>query len=357
MSAKTADKTCQGTEACKETCQGKEGCQKGMESASKYKTFNPKIVMIGSGNIGGVLGMMAGLQKMSNNIVMLDIFEGLPKGKALDMAQAAACQGVNCNYSGFLLKDQCEGLRDADVCIVTAGYPRLPGMTRDELLGKNAKVISDVAKDVASLCPNAFVVCITNPLDVMVNLFRKVSGLPASRVVGMAGVLDTSRFRYFLAQELGVSPLDVHSLVLGGHGDDMVPLRSMTSVNGIPLANLVKMGMITDEKIEAVIERTKVGGGEIVKYLEKGSAFVAPAISALSMVESYLRDEKRILPCCAYLQGEYGMNDIYGGVPVIIGAQGVERVLEVPLTDAERGMFEKSMDSVRELNKACPFMA
>lgn len=315
--------------------------------------FNPKIALLGSGMIGGTLGLLAGLKKLSSNIVMLDVVDGMPMGKALDMSQAMTAEGVSCHYSGCSdISKTSEGLKGADVVIVTAGFPRKDGMSRDDLLSKNAQVITNVAEAIKSQCPSAFVVCITNPLDVMVSLLQKVSGLPPSRVVGMAGILDSSRFRYFLADALKVSPRDVSTMVLGGHGDDMVPLKSFTSVNGIPLSSIIKMGWITEEKVDQIVQRTRVGGGEIVGLLKMGSAFVAPATSALQMVEAYLRDEKRLLPCCAHLNGEYGLKGTYGGVPCIVGANGVERIIEIPLEGAEKDMFQKSMQSVQALREA-----
>lgn len=318
------------------------------------KTFNPKIALVGSGQIGGTLALLAGLKGLSSNIVMLDVVEDMPFGKALDLSQAFTADGRNVSVRASNdLSASSEGLDGADVVIVTAGVPRKPGMSRDDLLGINSKIISGVGAALKAKCPEAFVICITNPLDVMVSLLQKASGLPAERVVGMAGILDSSRFRYFLADALKVAPQDVHTMVLGGHGDDMVPLKSYTSISGIPLRTLIEMGEISEEKVDEIIQRTRVGGGEIVKLLKMGSAFVAPAASALNMVTSYLKDEKRVLPCCAQLSGQYGASGVYAGVPVVIGSSGVEKVLQVPLDKSEKEMFEKSLNSVNELRDAC----
>lgn len=314
------------------------------------KQFNPKIVMIGSGQIGGMLALLSGLKRLSSNIVMLDVIDGVPQGKSLDTAQAFACEGVTCQVAGSAdLSAKSEGLHDADVVIVTAGFPRKPGMSREELLLKNAEVISNVGVAIKTQCPGAFVVCITNPLDAMVAKLQEVSGLPAQRVVGMAGILDTSRFRHFLGEALGVSPRDINSLVLGGHGDAMVPLVECTSVAGVPLTKLIESKMISQAKVDEVVQRTRMGGGEIVNLLKTGSAFIAPASSALQMVESYLKDEKRMLPCCAQMQGEYGYKNLYGGVPVIIGKGGVEKILELPLSKSSMDDFHTSMKKCEDL--------
>ncbi|MDN5249706.1 MAG: malate dehydrogenase [Alphaproteobacteria bacterium] len=314
------------------------------------KQFNPKIALVGSGQIGGMLALLAGLKKLSNNIVLLDVIDGVPQGKALDTAQAFACEGLTCKTCGSAdLSASSEGLKDADVVIVTAGFPRKPGMSRDELLLKNASVIGNVGLAVKSQCPGAFVVCITNPLDAMVAKLQETSGLPAKRVVGMAGILDTSRFRTFLGEALGVSPRDVHSMVLGGHGDAMVPLVECTSIAGIPLQKLIETNVISQSKVDEIVQRTRLGGGEIVDLLKTGSAFIAPASSALQMVESYLRDEKRLLPCCAQMQGEYGFKNLYGGVPVIIGKEGVEKIVQIPFSKNSTEEFNASMKKCQDL--------
>ncbi|EZG87449.1 malate dehydrogenase [Gregarina niphandrodes] len=316
--------------------------------------FSPKIALVGSGMIGGTVGLLSGLSSLSNNIVFLDVVEGMPAGKALDLAQATTCQDIQCTSTGCSdLSENSEGLKDADIVIVTAGFPRKPGMSRDDLLSKNAEVISNVGRAIGKQCPKAFVICITNPLDVMVSLLQKVSGLPTNRVVGMAGLLDSSRFRYFLAEALKVSVKDVHTMVLGGHGDAMVPVLSATSVNGIPLFTIIEMGMITQKQVDDIVERTRQGGGEIVALLKMGSAFVAPAVCALSMVQAYLRNERRIIPCCAYIDGKYGLKATYGGVPCIIGSNGVEEVLDLKLAGQEKEMFIKSMKDVEDLRANC----
>eukprot|EP01053_Blabericola_migrator_P006420 Blabericola_migrator_1__6419@NODE_3237_length_1923_cov_351_242996_g2028_i0_p1_GENE_NODE_3237_length_1923_cov_351_242996_g2028_i0NODE_3237_length_1923_cov_351_242996_g2028_i0_p1_ORF_typecomplete_len328_score64_44Ldh_1_C/PF02866_18/8_9e42Ldh_1_N/PF00056_23/1_7e40Ldh_1_N/PF00056_23/6_5e03Glyco_hydro_4/PF02056_16/0_02Glyco_hydro_4/PF02056_16/0_00067UDPG_MGDP_dh_N/PF03721_14/0_014AlaDh_PNT_C/PF01262_21/0_069Glyco_hydro_3_C/PF01915_22/0_26Glyco_hydro_3_C/PF01915_22/1_9e03_NODE_3237_length_1923_cov_351 len=317
-------------------------------------SFNPKIALVGAGQIGGMLAVLSGLKKLSSNIVLLDVVPDMPKGKALDLSQAMAAEGISVAVDASSdLSEGSPALKDSDIVIVTAGFPRKPGMSRDDLLLKNAEVVSNVGRAIGTQCPNAFVVCITNPLDVMVGVLQKASGLPPHRVVGMAGILDTSRFRYFLAQELGVSTRDIQAMVLGGHGDDMVPLRNYTSVAGVPLMTLIKMGRISEARVAEIVQRTRMGGGEIVGLLKMGSAFVAPASSAIAMVEAYLRDEKRILPCCAYLNGEYNVSGMYGGVPVVIGAGGVEQILELPLEADEKNAFERSMAAVAELREVC----
>eukprot|EP01037_Dinobryon_pediforme_P002337 gene2337-2376_t len=275
-----------------------------------------KIALIGSGQIGGTLALLAGIKELGD-IVLFDIAEGVPQGKALDIAEASPVEGFDANMSGA---NSYEGIAGADVIIVTAGVPRKAGMSRDDLLSINLKVMDSVGKGIAEHAPNAFVICITNPLDAMVWALRKSSGLPANKVVGMAGVLDSARFRYFLSQEFNVSVEDVTAFVLGGHGDDMVPSLRYSTVAGIPLTDLVKMGWTTQPKLDAIIERTRKGGGEIVNLLKTGSAFYAPASSAISMAESYLKDKRRVLPCAAELNGEYGVNGLYVGVPVIIGS-------------------------------------
>ena len=308
-----------------------------------------KIALIGSGQIGGTLALLAGIKELGD-IVLFDIAEGVPQGKALDIAEASPVEGFDANMSGA---NSYEGIAGADVIIVTAGVPRKPGMSRDDLLGINLKVMDSVGKGIAEYAPNAFVICITNPLDAMVWALQKSSGLPAHKVVGMAGVLDSARFRYFLSQEFNVSVEDVTAFVLGGHGDDMVPSLRYSTVAGIPLTDLVKMGWTTQTKLDAIIERTRKGGGEIVNLLKTGSAFYAPASSAIAMAESYLKDKRRVLPCAAELNGEYGVKGVYVGVPVIIGANGVEKVVEVALDADEAAMFAKSVASVQSLVEAC----
>ena len=283
-------------------------------------------------------------------MVMFDIAEGLPQGKGLDIAESSPVEGFDANYKGTQSYADLEG---CDVVIVTAGVPRKPGMSRDDLLGINLKVMEAVGTGIKQYCPKAFVVCITNPLDAMVWALQKFSGLSSKKIVGMAGVLDSARFRFFLSQEFGVSVQDVSAFVLGGHGDDMVPLVRYSTIAGIPLPDLVKMGWTTQAKIDAVVERTRKGGGEIVNLLKTGSAFYAPAASAISMAESYLRDKKRVLPCATFLDGQYGQKGLFLGVPVVIGAGGVERVVEIALNGEEKAMFEKSVASVKGLIDAC----
>jgi malate dehydrogenase len=304
-----------------------------------------KIALVGAGNIGGTLAHLIGLKELGD-VVLFDVFPGVAAGKALDIMQSGPVDGFDSHMVGAGDYAAIEG---ADVVIVTAGFPRMPGMTRDDLLTKNAGVITQVAEGIKKYAPNAFVICITNPLDVMVWVLQQKSGLPANKVVGMAGVLDSARFRLFLAQEFGVSVEDVTAFVLGGHGDTMVPLTRYSTVAGVPVPDLVKMGWTTQEKIDAIVARTANGGGEIVKLLEKGSAFYAPAASAIAMAESYLLDKKRVLPSAVLLNGEYGQKDFYVGVPVVIGAGGVERVLEVQFTPEEKAAFDKSCDAVKKL--------
>ncbi len=304
-----------------------------------------KIALVGAGNIGGTLAHLIGLKELGD-VVLFDVFPGVAAGKALDIMQSGPVDGFDSNMVGT---GDYAAIAGADVVIVTAGFPRMPGMSRDDLLVKNAGVISQVAEGIKTYAPNAFVICITNPLDVMVWVLQQKSGLPPERVVGMAGVLDSARFRLFLAQEFGVSVEDVTAFVLGGHGDTMVPLTRYSTVAGVPVPDLVKMGWTTQEKIDAIVTRTANGGGEIVKLLEKGSAFYAPAASAIAMAESYLLDKKRVLPCAVLLNGEYGQNGFYVGVPVVIGAKGVERVLEVQFTPEEKAAFDKSCDAVKKL--------
>jgi malate dehydrogenase len=304
-----------------------------------------KIALIGAGQIGGTLAHLASLKELGD-IVLFDIVGGVPRGKALDLAQAGPISGSDSQVSGG---DDYSIIEGADVVIVTAGVPRQPGMSRDDLLTVNLNVITKVGEGIKRYAPNAFVICITNPLDVIVWALQKCSGLPTNRVVGMAGALDSSRFRYFLAQEFNVSVEDVSAFVLGGHGDEMVPSIRYSSVAGVPLPDMIEMGWTTQERIDAIVDRTRKGGGEIVGLLKTGSAFYAPATSAIAMAESYLKDKRRVLPCAAYLSGQYGVDGLYVGVPVVIGAGGVERVLEIKLDASEKEMFEKSVASVRSL--------
>ena len=312
-----------------------------------------KIALIGSGQIGGTLAHLIGLKELGD-VVMFDIMEGIPQGKSLDIAESSPVEGFDAKFAGT---NSYEAIEGADVCIVTAGVPRKPGMSRDDLLGINLKVMEQVGAGIKKYAPNAFVICITNPLDAMVWALQKSCGLPKNMVVGMAGVLDSARFRYFLADEFNVSVEDVSAMTLGGHGDDMVPLVRYSTVAGIPLPDLVKMGWTTQARIDAIVERTRNGGAEIVNLLKTGSAFYAPASSAIAMAESYLKDKKRVLPCAAYLNGEYGVKDLYVGVPVVIGAKGVERVMELEFNGAEREMFDKSVTAVRTLVDACTKIA
>jgi malate dehydrogenase len=304
-----------------------------------------KIALIGGGNIGGTLALLAGLKDLGD-IVIFDINEGLPQGKSLDIAQLSAIEGFDSSLSGT---QSYEGIAGADVIIVTAGVARKPGMSRDDLIGINSGVMKTVGEGIKKNAPNAFVIVITNPLDAMVWVLQQASGLPANKVVGMAGVLDSARFRYFLAEEFGVSVEDVTAFVLGGHGDTMVPLSRYSTVAGIPLPDLVQMGWTTQEKLDKIIQRTRDGGAEIVALLKTGSAFYAPAAAAIVMAESYLKDKKRILPCAAHLSGQYGIDDLYVGVPVVIGAGGVEKIVEIKLNSEEKALFDKSVDAVRSL--------
>jgi malate dehydrogenase len=307
-----------------------------------------KIALIGAGQIGGTLAHLASLKELGD-VVLFDILGGVPQGKALDLAQAGPISGSDSKLKG---SDDYALIEGADVVIVTAGVPRQPGMSRDDLLSVNLGVTAKVAAGIKKYAPNAFVICVTNPLDVIVWALQKISGLPPHRVVGMAGVLDTARFRCFLAEELNVSVQDVSAFVLGGHGDDMVPSIRYSSVAGVPLPDVIAMGWTTKERIDAIVDRTRKGGGEIVGLLKTGSAFYAPASAAISMAESYLKDKRRVLPCAAHLAGEYGVAGLYVGVPVVIGARGVEKVLEIKLDENERAMFEKSVASVRSLIEA-----
>jgi malate dehydrogenase len=308
-----------------------------------------KIALIGAGQIGGTLAHLIGLKELGD-VVLFDIAEGIPQGKALDIAQSTPIEGNDTRYLGA---NSYEAMNGSDVCIVTAGVPRKPGMSRDDLLGINLKVMEQVGSGIKKYCPGAFIICITNPLDAMVWALQKYCGLPKHMVVGMAGVLDSARFRYFLADDFNVSVEDVTAFVLGGHGDSMVPLPRYSAVAGIPIPDLIRMGWTSQTRIDEIVDRTRNGGAEIVNLLKTGSAFYAPASSAIAMAESFLRDKKRVLPCAAYLNGEYGVKDLYVGVPVVIGAKGVERVVEIELNGAERGMFERSVDSVRGLVDAC----
>ena len=308
-----------------------------------------KIALIGAGNIGGTLAHLIGLKELGD-VVLFDVFPGVAAGKALDLMQSGPVDGFDSAMAGA---GDYAAIAGSDVVIITAGFPRMPGMSRDDLVSKNAGVIAQVAEGVKTHCPNAFVIVITNPLDAMVWVFQQKSGLPPHKVVGMAGVLDSSRFRLFLAHEFNVSVEDVTAFVLGGHGDTMVPLTRYSTVAGIPVPDLIKMGWTTQEKIDAIVARTANGGGEIVKLLEKGSAFYAPAASAIAMAEAYLKDKKRVLPCAAWLTGQYGVKDLYVGVPVVIGEGGVERIVEIDLAPAEKAAFDKSCGAVQELLDAC----
>jgi malate dehydrogenase len=304
-----------------------------------------KIALVGAGQIGGTLALLAGMKELGD-VTLIDVVEGVPQGKALDIAEASPVDGFNAAYAG---SNDYADLKGADVVIVTAGIPRKPGMSRDDLIGVNTGIIKTVGTAIKANCPNAFVIVITNPLDVMVWVMREVSGLPANKVVGMAGVLDSARFRYFLSEEFGVSVQDVTAFVLGGHGDTMVPSVRYSTVAGIPLPDLVKMGWTTQEKLDQIVQRTRDGGAEIVKHLKTGSAFYAPAASAIAMAESYLLDQKRVLPCAAHLNGEYGVKDLYVGVPTVIGAGGVERIIQIELSPSEKAEFDKSVSAVKDL--------
>jgi malate dehydrogenase len=308
-----------------------------------------KIALIGAGNIGGTLAHLAA-QKELGDIVLFDVVDGVPQGKALDLSQCGPVEGFDATLTGT---NDYADIAGADVVIVTAGVPRKPGMSRDDLLGINLKVMKAVGEGIKNNCPGAFVICITNPLDAMVWALREFSGLPHNMVVGMAGVLDSARFSTFLAQEFGVSVRDVSSFVLGGHGDTMVPVAEYSTVKGIPVPDLIKMGKSTQERIDAIVKRTANGGGEIVALLKTGSAFYAPAASGIAMAEAYLNDQKRILPCAAYLDGQYGVDGLYVGVPVVIGAGGVEQVIEIALDDTAKAGLQVSIDAVKELLVAC----
>ena len=304
-----------------------------------------KITLIGAGQIGGTLAHLIAIKELAD-VVLFDVAAGIAKGKALDIAQSSPVEGFNVNLSGT---DNYDDTKNSDVIIVTAGVPRKPGMTRDDLLGINLKIIKQVAEGIKNTSPNAFVICITNPLDVIVMALQKYSGLPKNKVVGMAGILDSSRFIYFLSQELKVPVKKIRSFVLGGHGDGMVAMLGSTEVEGKKIVDLVQEGKISKEKLNKIVDRTKKGGAEIVKFLEKGSAFYAPAASGVEMAECYLKDLKKQLPCAVYLDGEYGTKDIYAGVPVIIGSGGVEKIIEINLSQEEKNNFDKSIDTVKDL--------
>ncbi|MDG1531421.1 MAG: malate dehydrogenase [Paracoccaceae bacterium] len=308
-----------------------------------------KIALIGAGQIGGTLAHLAAMKELGD-VVLFDIADGTPQGKALDIAESGPAEGFDATMKGTTDYADIAG---ADVCIVTAGVARKPGMSRDDLLGINLKVMKSVGEGIAAHAPNAFVICITNPLDAMVWALREFSGMPHEKVVGMAGILDSARFRHFLSVEFGVSMRDVTAFVLGGHGDTMVPLTRYSTVGGIPLPDMVKMGWTTQDKLDAIVQRTRDGGAEIVGLLKTGSAFYAPATSAIEMAEAYLRDQKRVLPCAAYVDGALGLNGMYVGVPTVIGAGGIERVIDIELSKAEQAMFDKSVDAVNGLVDAC----
>jgi len=305
-----------------------------------------KISLIGAGQIGGTLAHLIGIKELVNEVVLFDVASGIAKGKALDIAQSSSVDGFNVKLIGT---DNYEDIKNSDVIIITAGVPRKPGMSRDDLLGINLKIIKQVAQGIKQHSPNAFVICITNPLDVMVMALQKFSGLPTNKVVGMAGILDSSRFKLFLSLELNVPVKEIEAMVMGGHGDTMVPLPRFTKVSGNSLLDLVKEGKISEKRLESINQRTRDGGAEIVKYLEKGSAFYAPAASGVQMAEAYLKNTKQILPCAAFLDGQYGFKDIYAGVPVVIGKNGVEKIQEIDLDNKERKEFNNSVEAVKKL--------
>ena len=307
-----------------------------------------KIALVGAGMIGGTLAHLAEMKNLGD-VVLFDIAEGMPQGKALDISQSSFVDGADVRLKGT---NDYADIKDSDVVIVTAGVPRKPGMSRDDLLAINTSIVKTVGENIKKYCPNAFVIVITNPLDAMVWVMQKVTGLPANKVVGMAGVLDSARFAYFLSEALGVSVADISAFVLGGHGDTMVPVVDYTTVSGIPLREFIRMGWLSQEKLDAIIQRTRDGGAEIVALLKTGSAFYAPAASAIRMAEAYLYDKKRILPCAAQLNGEYGVKDMYVGVPVVIGAGGVEKIVEITLNSEQKAMFDKSVDAVKGLCSA-----
>ena len=308
-----------------------------------------KISLIGAGQIGGTLAHLLGLKEVVSEVVLFDVASGVAKGKALDIAQSSSVDGFNVKFSGT---NDYKDIKNSDVIIITAGVPRKPGMSRDDLLGINLKIMKQVAEGIKSNCPDAFVICITNPLDVMVMALQKYSNLPKNKVVGMAGILDSSRYKLFLSEELKVPVKNIEALVMGGHGDTMVPLPGFTKINGKKLFDLVNEGVITKERIEEINQRTRDGGAEIVKYLEKGSAYYAPAASGVEMAISYINDEKKLLPCAVYINGEYGVKDTYAGVPVIIGKNGVEKITEINLLSNEKDEFLKSVDAVKKLWEA-----
>jgi len=305
-----------------------------------------KISLIGAGQIGGTLAHLIGIKELANEVVLFDVVSGIAKGKALDIAQSSSVDGFNVKFSGT---DNYDDIKNSDVIIVTAGVPRKPGMSRDDLLGINLKIIKQVAEGIKQQAPSAFVICITNPLDVIVMAFQKYSNLPSNKVVGMAGILDSSRFKLFLSLELNVPVKEIEAMVMGGHGDSMVPLPRFTKVSGKSLLDLVKEGKLSNDRLDKINQRTRDGGAEIVKFLEKGSAFYAPAASGVEMASAYLNDRKKMLPCAAYLSGEYGIKGIYAGVPVIIGKNGVEKIEEINLDDNEKKEFMKSIDAVKKL--------
>ena len=305
-----------------------------------------KIALVGSGNIGGTLALLSGIKELGD-VALFDIAEGIPSGKALDIVQASPVEKFDAKLTGG---NDYSVLNGSDVVIVTAGVPRKPGMSRDDLIETNTNVMKQVGKGIADNCPNAFVICITNPLDAMVGVLQRAAGLKTNKIVGMAGVLDSARFSYFLAEEFNVSVRDVSAFVLGGHGDSMVPLIRYSTVAGIPVPDLIEMGWTTQEKIDSIVQRTRNGGAEIVGLLKTGSAFYAPASSAIEMAESFLKDQRRLLPCAAWCNGEYGLDGIFVGVPAIIGKNGIEKVIEIKLNDEEKTMFDNSVEAVRQLN-------
>jgi len=305
-----------------------------------------KISLIGAGQIGGTLAHLIGLKELANEVVLFDVASGIAKGKALDIAQSSSVDGFNVKFSGT---DNYEDIKDSDVIIITAGVPRKPGMSRDDLLGINLKIIKQVAEGIKKYSPNAFVICITNPLDVMVMAFQKYSGLPTNKVVGMAGILDSSRFKLFLSLELNVPVKEINAMVMGGHGDTMVPLPRFTKISGKPLNDFIKQGKISEETLESINQRTRDGGAEIVKYLEKGSAFYAPAASGVEMAKAYMNNENKVLPCAAYLNGEYGVNGIYAGVPVVINKKGIDKIEVIELDQKEKEQFDHSIEAVKKL--------
>ena len=308
-----------------------------------------KISLIGAGQIGGTLAHLIGTKELVDEVVLFDVASGIAKGKALDIAQSSSVDGFNVKFSGT---DDYKDVKNSDVIIITAGVPRKPGMSRDDLLGINLKIIKQVAEGIKKNAPNAFVICITNPLDVMVMAFQKFSGLPANKVVGMAGILDSSRFKLFLSLELNIPVKEIDAMVMGGHGDTMVPMPRFTKISGKPLLELVKEGKISQERLEEINQRTRDGGAEIVKYLEKGSAFYAPAASGVQMAEAYLKNEKKLLPCAVQLNGEYDVNNVYAGVPVVIGKGGVEKIEKIDLDKNEKKAFIHSIDAVKALWEA-----